>query len=214
MTTAVRRKTPTSKRRRRYLPSAERKPKILDAAFVEFSNRGYTSTTVEAIAARAGLSKAGIYAHYKSKEDIFEDLLMTVLVPSERGEISLDRDNALESIVESYLDGVYLAPEQPKTLATFRLLVLESRRIPAALLRRWHGRIMACQLLNDRALLDECIRRGIIRRGVMTDSRLLVGTPAVSWICHHLLFGEDTFIPLAEMRQDHKRMLMELLSPR
>ena len=132
MTTAVRRKTPTSKRRRRYLPSAERKPEILDAAFVEFSNRGYTSTTVEAIAARAGLSKAGIYAHYKSKEDIFEDLLMTVLVPSERGEISLDRDNALESIVESYLDGVYLALEQPKTLATFRLLVLESRRIPAA----------------------------------------------------------------------------------
>ena len=213
MTRGNQRRT-TAIKRRRYPPSAERKREILDAAFVEFSGQGYASTTIETIAARAGLSKAGLYAHYRSKEEVFEDLLMTVLVPSERGEISLDRDNALESIVESYLDGVYLALEQPKTLATFRLLVLESRRIPAALLRRWHGRIMACQLLNDRALLDECIRRGIIRRGVMTDSRLLVGTPAVSWICHHLLFGEDTFIPLAEVRQDHKRMLMELLSPR
>ena len=66
-------------KRRRYLPSAERKREILDAALIEFSDRGYTATTIETIATRAGLSKTGIYAHYKSKEEVFEDLLMTVL---------------------------------------------------------------------------------------------------------------------------------------
>ena len=67
-------------KRRRYLPSAERKREILDAALIEFSDRGYTATTIETIATRAGLSKTGIYAHYKSKEEVFEDLLMTVRV--------------------------------------------------------------------------------------------------------------------------------------
>ena len=65
MTRGNQRRT-TAIKRRRYLPSAERKREILDAAFVEFSGQGYASTTIETIAARAGMSKAGLYAHYMS----------------------------------------------------------------------------------------------------------------------------------------------------
>ena len=61
--------------KRRYLSSAARKEEILDAALVEFSDRTYNAVTMGRLAECAGLSKAGIYAHFKSKEEIFHALL-------------------------------------------------------------------------------------------------------------------------------------------
>ena len=57
--------------KRRYLSSAARKEEILDAALVEFADRTYNAVSMERLAECAGLSKAGIYAHFKSKEEIF-----------------------------------------------------------------------------------------------------------------------------------------------
>ena len=61
--------------KRRYLSSAARKEEILDAALVEFADRTYNAVSMERLAECAGLSKAGIYAHFKSKEEIFHALL-------------------------------------------------------------------------------------------------------------------------------------------
>lgn len=52
---------------------------ILDAALAEFSRNGFAATRIEDIAAHAGLSKAGLYAHFASKEAIFEALLVRTL---------------------------------------------------------------------------------------------------------------------------------------
>ncbi|HNW27891.1 MAG TPA: TetR/AcrR family transcriptional regulator [Spirochaetota bacterium] len=43
---------------------------ILDAAIHEFVERGYEATSMESIAARAGLTKGGLYYHFESKDDI------------------------------------------------------------------------------------------------------------------------------------------------
>ncbi len=43
---------------------------ILDAAIHEFVEKGYESTSMESIAARAGLTKGGLYYHFVSKDDI------------------------------------------------------------------------------------------------------------------------------------------------
>lgn len=201
-------------KRRRYLPSAERKREILDAALIEFSDRGYTATTIETIATRAGLSKTGIYAHYKSKEEVFEDLLMVVLTPLEKLDVSFDADKPLDLIIEAYLDSLYPMLEQPITLATFRLLVMESRRVAPDLVQRWYRRVVESHWSQDRDFLDACVERGIMRRSVMTESGLLASSPLASWICLYLLFGERVPVSLAQVRQEHKRMLQELLEPR
>ena len=201
-------------KRRRYLPSAERKREILDAALIEFSDRGYTATTIETIATRAGLSKTGIYAHYKSKEEVFEDLLMVVLTPLEMLDVSFDADKPLDLIIEAYLDSLYPMLEQPITLATFRLLVMESRRVAPDLVQRWYRRVVESHWSQDRDFLDACVERGIMRRSVMTESGLLASSPLASWICLYLLFGERVPVSLAQVRQEHKRMLQELLEPR
>ncbi len=52
----------------------ERKKKILDAALSEFSEKGYSATSVDDIINRADISKGLIYTYFKSKEEIFLQL--------------------------------------------------------------------------------------------------------------------------------------------
>jgi AcrR family transcriptional regulator len=59
---------------------AERtRQRILDAAAQCFAATGFSKTTVESIAAAAGVSKALVYHHFRAKEAIFEELLERTL---------------------------------------------------------------------------------------------------------------------------------------
>ncbi|RIX51058.1 TetR/AcrR family transcriptional regulator [Paenibacillus nanensis] len=51
------------------------KARLLATAFAIFSQRGYHAASIEDIAAEAGISKANIYYHFKSKEGLFLALL-------------------------------------------------------------------------------------------------------------------------------------------
>ncbi|MCG8570437.1 MAG: TetR/AcrR family transcriptional regulator [Spirochaetes bacterium] len=44
---------------------------IIEHALNLFSEKGYNNTTIDDIAQSTGISKGGIYVHFKSKEDIF-----------------------------------------------------------------------------------------------------------------------------------------------
>lgn len=51
-------------------PKDERTGEIIQAAVDEFLEKGYDSTSMEAIARRAGVSKGGLYHHFSSKDEI------------------------------------------------------------------------------------------------------------------------------------------------
>ncbi len=53
----------------------ERRREILDAAFEEFTSKGYTGASMEAIARRARASKETLYAWFENKETLFNTLL-------------------------------------------------------------------------------------------------------------------------------------------
>lgn len=57
-------------------PNPERNQRILDAAAKLFAHYGYDKTTVNDIAVEAGISKGAVYLHYKSKEDLFDSLII------------------------------------------------------------------------------------------------------------------------------------------
>jgi len=52
----------------------ERRREILDAAFLEFSAKGYAGTSMAAIAGRARASKETLYAWFENKETLFNTL--------------------------------------------------------------------------------------------------------------------------------------------
>ncbi len=51
-----------------------RKKQILEAALLCFNKSGYYKTSIDAIAAKAKISKGGIYYHFSSKEGLFLEL--------------------------------------------------------------------------------------------------------------------------------------------
>jgi len=56
-----------------------RREEILEAALACFSARGYHESTVDDIAARAGLSKGAVYWHFEGKREIFLALLEAIV---------------------------------------------------------------------------------------------------------------------------------------
>jgi len=60
---------------RKRLSARERRSAILDAALEVFASRGYHASSIDDIAGAAGISKALIYEHFRSKEDLHLELL-------------------------------------------------------------------------------------------------------------------------------------------
>ena len=60
---------------RRRLTAEERRSEILDAALTAFSRKGYHATSLDDIAREAGISKALIYEHFASKQELHADLI-------------------------------------------------------------------------------------------------------------------------------------------
>lgn len=51
---------------------------IISAAAILFREKGFAATTMRDLATKVGVKAASLYNHIKSKQDILEDLLMTI----------------------------------------------------------------------------------------------------------------------------------------
>lgn len=94
---------------------------ILAAARKEFGRRGFAATTIDEIAARAGIAKGAVYHHFPSKELIFEQVLerITAELAAETPLAARAGKTLLDAIARGTL--VYLsAIGQPET----RLILL------------------------------------------------------------------------------------------
>ena len=60
---------------RRRLTAEERRTGILDSALAVFSESGYHASSIDDIATEAGVSKALIYDHFASKQELYADLI-------------------------------------------------------------------------------------------------------------------------------------------
>ena len=85
-----------------YAKGRERREEILAAAMELFAARGYRGTTIAQVAARVGISDAGLLHHFHSKEH----LLVAVLAYREERDIErmraarADSANPLEALIE------------------------------------------------------------------------------------------------------------------
>lgn len=200
--------------KRRYLSSAERKEEILDAALIEFSDRTYNAVSMERLAECAGLSKAGIYAHFKSKEEVFHALLerATQQVMDIQGWLP-DEDLPLPDLVDAYLDRLYTTFRSPGTVAIYRLMLTESARVPD-LVQRWHDEIVFRLRERAQAIIQRYIDRGSVRVSVLTEDFFpLALSPALLWLHSSMLSIDSPTLSLARLRDAHRQLLLEVLQP-
>lgn len=95
--------------RRREREKEQRRNAILRAARKEFFEKGFRSVTVDSIARRAELSKGAIYLYFKSKEEIYAQILLRDIDKfHERADTVLDPSKSASDNLRQYAE-VYAA---------------------------------------------------------------------------------------------------------
>ncbi len=144
---------------RRWSRRSDARPdEILDAALEEFEAAGFDSARMEDVARRAGISKAGVYLYFDSKEALLKALIRREITPvAARVEVLAKAGEADPAVALKRISGVaLLLLAQPRIFAIPRLVISISQRFPdiAALYRT--------EVLDRlRAALTGLIRSGI-----------------------------------------------------
>src|SRR5262249_42031457 len=111
---------------------------VVDAARTLFMRQGYAGTTMEQIAALAGLTKRTVYNNYGDKDALFTQIVAEVLTFAEAFARGLHEEftNGVNAAnVRDALDDLgrrlALGIIRPEVIALRRLLIGESRTFPA-----------------------------------------------------------------------------------
>jgi len=84
---------------------AQRRDVILLAAEGVFGDCGYSATTMEAVADKAGISKGSIYNYFQNKQDLFQHLFARAFSEYEAEAVEvLGADNSAGSKIETLLE--------------------------------------------------------------------------------------------------------------
>jgi TetR/AcrR family transcriptional regulator, acrAB operon repressor len=67
--------------------------RILDAAERVFQARGVSRTSLQDVAAAAGVTRGAVYWHFQDKGDVFNAMMDRVILPMEEANAALDSDN-------------------------------------------------------------------------------------------------------------------------
>lgn len=189
---------------------------VVDAARTLFLRRGYAGTTMEEIAAQAGLTKRTVYNNYADKSALFTRIAADAIAYAEAFARGLRQELAagiaaadLREALDSLGRRLALAIMRPEVIALRRLLIGEAREFPtlaATYFARAPGQVLAA-LAREFARLD---RAGLLRVtdprraaaqfaylvvGELLDRAMLVGTmPRQARVVACAREGVETFL--------------------
>ncbi|MDJ0704316.1 MAG: TetR/AcrR family transcriptional regulator [Leptolyngbyaceae cyanobacterium MO_188.B28] len=116
--------------------SVEKTQAILEGAMAEFLAHGYAATSMDRVAATAGVSKATVYSHFQDKQRLFTALIQRLVSSKYKTIFGLESDQSLRgepkvvlrTIAENMLDNIQ---QNPLLLSFMRVIVGESGRFPS-----------------------------------------------------------------------------------
>jgi AcrR family transcriptional regulator len=181
--------------------SAEKTEAILDGAMREFLKHGYAATSMDRVAAAAGVSKATVYSHFQDKERLFAALIQqlamqkcwTVLNPHDSQALQGEPEIVLRRLATTVLDSHRIDQE---FLTFLRVIVGESGRFPElakTFIRNLHKPVLE-------ALVQYLASRSELK---LTDpeavARVFIGTLVHFMITQEMLHGKE-IVPMESDR--------------
>ena len=206
-----------ARRRRVIKPADERRREILEAAGNLFRERGFEATTVQAVAAVAGMAAGTVYLYFPSKEAILlalqEDFQAGLIERfAEISDAVLKEEDAsgevigYEEVVSRLIDGVVDFSLEHRAEA--EVIARHAGRLPIA---STSGRLNAP--LTE--LLARVIREGVNQRYVhVSDPEMaayLLNTASSATIGHAIAFGDDR--ELARVVRACRELYIKALAP-
>ena len=188
---------------------------MVEAATSLFLQKGYAATTMEEIAARAGLSKRTVYNNYRDKGVLFTEIVTDAIAYAEAfaGGLQAEFDGISAADLPAALHDLgrrlALAILRPEVIALRRILIRDARAFPdlaKEYFDRAPGRVMAAlasafdQLNGAGSLRAADARRAAeqfayLVAGAPLDRALLVGkAPAREHVVACARDGVETFL--------------------
>lgn len=100
--------------------------KIQSAAIQLFAQQGFGTTNVQEIADKAGVSIGLLYRHYKTKEDLFNELVNFALTGLSRIIERFESDESPAKLLNQFVDEVYNDMVSGEDLANLMILMSQS----------------------------------------------------------------------------------------
>ena len=143
---------------------ADKEAEILKAARGEFLARGYAATRLDDIAVRAGVAKGTLYLYFRSKEDLFQSLVRTAIVPNlaRLEAMAAGWDGPAAVLLGRIADFAAGVVGNDDLVAMPRLLMAEARTFPD-LASFYHREVAARGLRLLTAVIARGIERGELR---------------------------------------------------
>jgi TetR/AcrR family transcriptional repressor of mexJK operon len=170
---------------------------IRDAAITLFLRKGYLGTSMDEIAAQAGVSKQTIYTHFADKEQLFTDLIrgntevveefIRAMTAGLADTQDLEKD--LGELARRYVTSVV----QPRVVQLRRLVIGESGRFPEVA-RTYYQRVPERVISELASSLARLAERGLLR---LDDPLLAAGH--LAWLIlaapldRAMFCGDDVF---------------------
>ena len=76
---------------------------ILRAASEEFADKGFAASKTSDIAAKAGLPKPNVYYYFKSKENLYREVLESIIDPILRSSTPFNADGEPYAVLSNYI---------------------------------------------------------------------------------------------------------------
>jgi AcrR family transcriptional regulator len=145
--------TPVRQRRKEARPA-----EIMAAALDIFVERGFASTKLDDVAARAGISKGTLYLYFASKEELFKAVIQQGMLPVlEQGEAMLAQHSGdTASLLRDLINHWWEVVGNTKLAGILKLIVSEAGNFPEVA-RYFHD--------NVSWGIDELLRK-VLRAGI------------------------------------------------
>ena len=191
--------------------SREKREAIREAAVALFMSEGLQRTSMDAIAAAAGVSKQTVYSHFESKDALFRECVRTKVadygLESESDSPGVPAAEALQSFGRQFLELL----QDPEVLSMFRLLAGECPSYPS-IARVFYeaGPAQNCEFLGS--LLARYAERGeLVLDDPLESASLLVAMFKAHYFLELLLRVRET-IDADELDRHLERTVQRFLS--
>lgn len=111
--------------------SDQTRDKILDAAELEFLERGFSRSTLNGIAKRAGVTRGAIYWHFSDKVALFDGMLERVQLPMESFLCDAVRvgQPPLEALYQVCRESILMLLNSPRSQRVYTILFHRCERV-------------------------------------------------------------------------------------
>ncbi|MEG3439684.1 TetR/AcrR family transcriptional regulator [Pannus brasiliensis CCIBt3594] len=170
---------------------------ILQGAMRVFSRSGYAGTSMDRVAAEAGVSKQTIYSHFQDKEGLFTAMMERVTIGRFQSVLTMDSQQGepailLERFATEFLEKIV----DEEYVGFLRLIIAESMKFPE--LAKLYGRTV---VQRGRELMADFFRKhpefGFADEEAV--AHIFIGSLVSYVLAQEIFYGKESF-PLARDR--------------